>query len=179
MTEDAADWGERGRSLAARLLASGLSPFSLSDLRFRFGVLVRHFGAELDALGPRRGEEAGAEGVWARHVDGAEHFLSPARVAAENAFNRAWDAEVGEVLRARTRDQRLPGDGEVDEPTGLPRCLVTLGLDRGCTVDDVKRAYRERALAAHPDVGGDHQLFLVLGEARDAALRWLEARRKK
>ncbi len=36
----------------------------------------------------------------------------------------------------------------------------TLGVERGCTREDVKAAFRARARVAHPDLGGDEQAFI-------------------
>ena len=173
------DWYELGRILASRLLSSGVSAYQLADLRYRHGVLSRQLGAPLAALGPRPGDEGRVPGQWVTHVDGRELFLTPARAAAENAFNLGWDHVVEPVIRERTRNQTLPGSEPENAPGGAPRFLVTLGLDPGCTADDVKRAYRTLAMAAHPDTGGDHDLFITLGRARDEALAWVGARSQK
>ena len=49
-TNTMSEWTERGRVVAKRLLAAGVSAFQLSDLKYRFGALMRHFGAGLAAL---------------------------------------------------------------------------------------------------------------------------------
>lgn len=46
-----------------------------------------------------------------------------------------------------------------------------LGLLPGSSADDVRRAYREQARAAHPDSGGSDEQMAALNRARDAALR--------
>ena len=40
----------------------------------------------------------------------------------------------------------------------------------------MRRAYKDLALGAHPDVGGDHDLFVTLSAARDRAIAWITAR---
>ena len=172
------DWYALGRALATRLLAAKMSAFQLSDLRFRFGVMLRHLGPALRSLDARPGEESVVPGQWVTHLDGASLYLTNARAAAENAFNLGWDHVVEPVLRERTRNQVLPGEKARSLQGGVPEFLVTLGLDASCTPDDVKRAYRALAMAAHPDVGGDHDLFITLGRARDQALAWVGARLK-
>lgn len=47
-------------------------------------------------------------------------------------------------------------------PTEAPEALRILGLDAQATLMDVKRAFRRRALAAHPDRGGSSQAFRAL-----------------
>lgn len=40
-----------------------------------------------------------------------------------------------------------------------------LGVDKGSSVDDIRKAYRKLALQHHPDKGGDAQRFQLIGEA--------------
>jgi hypothetical protein len=40
-----------------------------------------------------------------------------------------------------------------------------LGLSRTASIDEIKRAYRQRALASHPDRGGSHEAMLKVNEA--------------
>ena len=51
-------------------------------------------------------------------------------------------------------------------------CFVVLGLALPCSRDDVRRAYRQLAKKAHPDLGGDHHEFIKLKQAHDSALRF-------
>ena len=51
-----------------------------------------------------------------------------------------------------------------------PACLAALGLRQPCTLADVKRAYRQRARATHPDAGGDAAAFITLQSAYEQAL---------
>ena len=48
--------------------------------------------------------------------------------------------------------------------------LAVLKLDSGATEQAIDRAYRRLALELHPDKGGDHHAFLILYDAREAAL---------
>ena len=43
----------------------------------------------------------------------------------------------------------------------------TLGLKKGATRDDVRKAYRRAAKKAHPDAGGDARTFAVVSLAHD------------
>jgi DnaJ domain len=45
-----------------------------------------------------------------------------------------------------------------------------LGVEWPCTVDNIKRAYRQRALEVHPDMGGTNAKFHNLTEQYEAAL---------
>jgi hypothetical protein len=51
------------------------------------------------------------------------------------------------------------------------KAVSLLGLTSPFSADDVRRAYKKLALKAHPDVGGSHNEFIRLKEARDIALR--------
>jgi hypothetical protein len=62
------------------------------------------------------------------------------------------------------------------EPTPRPvtKCayaLLLLGLVPPYSEEDVRRAYRRLAKAAHPDAGGSSAEFVKLKDARDTALR--------
>ncbi|MGD9793349.1 MAG: hypothetical protein AB7V43_07690 [Acidimicrobiia bacterium] len=52
----------------------------------------------------------------------------------------------------------------------------TLGLDASATATDVRRARRELAKHAHPDLGGSHARMQELNDAASAALAMLEER---
>jgi len=67
-----------------------------------------------------------------------------------------------------------------------PPCLTVLGLMPPVTAEDVKQAYRAKAMAMHPDRGGDPAQFILLQKAFDEAndfvkfkagkLEWLGAK---
>jgi hypothetical protein len=49
--------------------------------------------------------------------------------------------------------------------------FVVLGLTSTATLDEVKRAFRKRALEHHPDQGGSTERFLVVKKAYDGILK--------
>ena len=51
-----------------------------------------------------------------------------------------------------------------------PECLEILGLEAGCTIAEVRRAYYRRVRTAHPDAGGTVAQFSRLRGAYDDAL---------
>lgn len=55
----------------------------------------------------------------------------------------------------------------------LDSALKFLGLSRGATKDDVKRAYRKLAKKHHPDMGGNEKDFIKLKEHYDYAISQL------
>lgn len=56
-------------------------------------------------------------------------------------------------------------------------CLAVLGLGPGATIEQVKAAYRRKAVEIHPDRGGTDAAMAQLNEAYEAALRLLGASR--
>jgi DnaJ domain len=52
----------------------------------------------------------------------------------------------------------------------------TLGIERGCTRDEVKTAFRAKAWHAHPDRGGDQQAFIECCNAYKQILREMPPR---
>jgi len=53
----------------------------------------------------------------------------------------------------------------------LDSCFGVLGVEPSCTVEDIRRAFRKKALGVHPDrPGGSHRAFLDLQRAEQRAL---------
>ncbi len=55
-----------------------------------------------------------------------------------------------------------------------PECLVILGLLPPVTAEDVKQAYLAKAMAAHPDRGGDPAAFIRLQKAYEEAKEFVQ-----
>jgi hypothetical protein len=70
--------------------------------------------------------------------------------------------------------------GSASTPTGLPSRdpdLTVLGLDRmPPSRDELRRAYRAAAKAAHPDAGGSAEAFRAVSEAFEKLARRLDPR---
>jgi DnaJ domain len=58
-------------------------------------------------------------------------------------------------------------------PPQRPEFMAVLGLLPPYTLEDVREAYRQKALAAHPDRGGDAAEFNRLSEAYDRATEYV------
>jgi hypothetical protein len=65
------------------------------------------------------------------------------------------------------------GGGETAE---RPEFMAVLGLLPPYTLEDVREAYRQKVLAAHPDRGGNAADFVRLSEAYDRALEYVTFR---
>lgn len=79
-------------------------------------------------------------------------------------------AEAAEYERFQTRFATSAYSPRPSAPA-LPPCFRTLGLDAGASIDDVRKAFRRLAFAAHPDRGGPPEPFINLETAYRAALR--------
>ncbi len=81
----------------------------------------------------------------------------------------------GEAYSRRQRNffYTTPYEQRHVAPKPLP--FVVLGLDAGCSTEDVHRAYRRQAKNAHPDHGGDAERFKRLQTAYEEALKIIGA----
>jgi len=61
----------------------------------------------------------------------------------------------------------------------VPDCLSILGLRPPVTLEDVKQAYLAKAMAAHPDRGGDPAAFIRLKAAHEEAQDYVKFRASK
>lgn len=81
------------------------------------------------------------------------------------------DPHEEDVVFVAERNQRTHGPGTEDQREGLHprkelRCYEVLGLQRGADLQEVRTAYRQRALEAHPDrPQGSQAAFLSIAEA--------------
>lgn len=55
--------------------------------------------------------------------------------------------------------------GTIRQDNRYQQALATLGLSEGATPEQIKTAYRQKAKILHPDMGGDHDLFIQLQQA--------------
>jgi hypothetical protein len=82
-------------------------------------------------------------------------------VMIEPYWARAWNR----VLRGE-RPPARPVARTARPPRSTPRSAwELLGLPSGASLADVKTAFRQRALATHPDHGGDADVFRELHQA--------------
>ncbi len=97
------------------------------------------------------------EGRWARAWMRVQQGLPP------------WPA------RAPKPSGAAPTEPGRAEPPASAHAI--LGVPRGATVEEIKRAFRKLALTTHPDHGGATEAFLRVKRAYDAALRKAAKRR--
>ena len=114
----------------------------------------------------------------------AERIAGRPLVSIEPQWARAWSRVlVGEPPWIDTIDknaagERLHGSAPRATSTAGVSTWQILGLTPRATAEEIKRAFRKRALEAHPDHGGDPELFRRLHRAYEEALA-RSARRAK
>jgi len=66
----------------------------------------------------------------------------------------------------------------MDKPKGrfeaIDQARLILGLDEVATIKEIKKAYREKVKALHPDVGGDGEEIKRLNEAMATITSYFE-----
>ena len=111
--------------------------------------------------------ESAARVYFASPRDGRERFVLRARLEGRG-WGRGWIfvSGLGSIYTEEARTAFLTlARGFGGEPA-----LAALGLSAEATVDDVKRAFRERAKTAHPDQGGSDSAFIALKANYERAL---------
>ena len=108
----------------------------------------------------------------AERVAGRTLSLAPPHWA--RAWNRTLRGEPPFTPRElrHAASEKIERRARIDPPTSAK---AILGVDADATVDELKRAYRKRALETHPDRGGDANAFRLV----QASYERLIARAKK
>jgi hypothetical protein len=101
--------------------------------------------------------------AWARVLIGRP----PWGLRGEGGASRSAHGRSGARSTGATRDAAA-------NPTSI---WETLGITARATADELKRAFRERALATHPDRGGDAEAFRQVQHAFKEAERRIARRR--
>jgi hypothetical protein len=112
-------------------------------------------------------------GAWQREQDAREQAQreEAERVAREEAARRAR-AQAEAEARAQEEQRRQEELRRKPPPSPEQSAMALLGLSAGFTAEDLKRAYRAKVKAAHPDVGGSN----AAAAAINAAYALLKAR---
>ncbi|MFC7080860.1 J domain-containing protein [Halorussus caseinilyticus] len=87
---------------------------------------------------------------------------------------------LGDRLPFETPDVSDDDEDERVDPTEA--AFAILGVPRGATLSEVKRAYREKVKEVHPDHGGDHEEFQQVREAYTTAknrVSWIRVPRPR
>jgi len=69
---------------------------------------------------------------------------------------------------------RAPRDPAAPRPAAVADPHRVLGVVPGASLGEVKAAFREKALAHHPDRGGTDEAFIAVKRAYDAAIARIE-----
>jgi hypothetical protein len=119
----------------------------------------------------------------------AERVAGCALVEIEPRWARAWArVMLGQPPWNKPRAQPPPPGGSVfgsvpprAREAARPSALSILGVEPTATLDEIKRAFRKRALETHPDRGGDAEAFRTVQRAYEQAVarRARPAKRRK
>ena len=102
----------------------------------------------------------------------AERAAGSALQEIESGWARAWsNVLVGKEPWPSQRASEARPLRPRREPTPKPSIWQTLGVEPNATLLEIKRAYRLRALDAHPDRGGSDEAFRALQRAYESALK--------
>lgn len=124
---------------------------------------------------PFRKPDASAGGARTREeaLREAEAAAGRALVEIEGSWARAW----GRVLMG---ESPFPAHAPADAPPAGARRVgrepppgsiwEILGVGPHATIEEIRAAFRQRALVTHPDRGGDPDAFRALRRAHDEAL---------
>lgn len=142
-------------------------------------VISTNVTLRLDGLpysNQREPQDPGAAVFWRdgdkRLVLACDKYLS----VGENlyAIGKTIEATRGiERWGAVTAEQAFAGYVALNEKTG-PSCWEVLHIPPNSSEDSILDAYRQRARATHPDLGGNADEFARVVEAKDIALQTRE-----
>lgn len=162
-------------------IADGVSRVTdeLEKLGVKHGdmIISTNLQLRLDGL-PRSGQgeprDSGVAVYWVAKG-------KPQRVMAVDTYNRVADnlAAIAATLEAMRAIERHGGAQILDRaftgftalPSSGPAWHVVLGVRPNATADEIRDAYRRKAMEKHPDTGGSHAAMAELNAARDEGLK--------
>lgn len=93
----------------------------------------------------------------------------------ESSWSRAWSR----ILVGQVPFPDRPLRAAVPEPANATSIWSTLGVDARVDAEELKRAFRQRAMETHPDRGGSDEAFRAVMQAyADAQKRVARPRRR-
>jgi len=129
--------------------------------------------------GARSHEEALAQARRAAPVPLVEIEPTWARAWARVLLGRApWGVRAEGAARSSAHGRATTTTTNAAGAT-TTSIWETLGITARATADELKRAFRQRALATHPDRGGDAEAFRHVQSAFKEAQRRIATRRPK
>lgn len=109
----------------------------------------------------------------------AERRVGRSLLEIEARWAQAWSRVMQGEPAFPKRNTRAPSPAPASPAAEPVSCWAVLGVAPNATLDEIKRAYRERALATHPDRGGDAAAFRELQRAYERAAARRRRRPKK
>jgi hypothetical protein len=123
---------------------------------------------------PFRKPDASAGGARSRQeaLKAAERAAGRPLLEIDSGWARAWsNLLVGSEPWPTQRGAEDPPIIRARSTPNKASIWQTLGLTPSATVAEIKAAYKQRALVAHPDRGGSSDSFRALHAAYEAALK--------
>jgi len=116
---------------------------------------------------------AGGARTRAEAQAAAERAANCKLTEIESGWARAWsNILIGKEPWTSGADARANDEAPRARVTSNATSIwQTLGLQANASLDDIKRAYRSRALQTHPDRGGTAEAFHALQNAYEAAVK--------
>lgn len=122
------------------------------------------FSYEIKRLA-RTAKELGYKPGWAwyRMLEQVRFFYFDELLLAADilGYRRGWAWQ--QYQRIGMPDPEPSSQHTTTDP--INRALQLVGVCKPFTLEQLKAAYRKKALEAHPDTGGSHEAFLALSDA--------------
>ncbi|MEJ2467841.1 MAG: J domain-containing protein [Campylobacterales bacterium] len=156
--------------------ALGLRDFVMIDrVEVESGSRLAWLEEPYDMVGPFSFDELEATGkisFAACIVMSRRRWQADQAQLRQQAFEKLRKAqeELFEELARRNKYKQRHGSPFQQFNEQEQRELLELPVDGALEVSQIKAAYRRLAKKAHPDVGGSHELFVRITEARNALL---------
>jgi hypothetical protein len=115
----------------------------------------------------------GGAPTWEAALAEAEHAAGRTLTPVDARWARAWMRVLrGQPPISPSEAARRAAKPKINEPEDTKRLSIwaLLGLEPDAGVDEIKKAYRRRALETHPDRGGDADVFRAVQVAYERAL---------
>lgn len=125
-------------------------------------------------------------------ANGGAHSMEEALAEAEQKVGRHvlliepyWARAWTRVLRGEAPPAGPPAAPDATTPPRprvsrtQPSAWAVVGVKPGASLVEVKRAFRQQALTAHPDQGGDPEVFLKLQRAYEKLCAKLDSQRRR
>jgi len=123
----------------------------------------------------------GGAATWEEALAAAEARAGRPLVVVDPLWARAWMRILRGEPAWPSKASREPRGAHASSPKEPPQQSIwsVLGVSRDVTPEELKAAYRRRALETHPDHGGDEEAFRRVLRAYEEAKRRIARPRRR